>query len=186
MTREEAIETIRRCCPRVGDSQCDFETALRELIPELRESVSEDERTRRELVKFISDIKSISESGRTTWAIRSDDAKMCETFLAYLEKQKEQKPAEWSEEDEKIIDTIVSVLGQYIDYKAVSGTGSEYATPRYSKEIAWLKSLRHSWRPSKEQIDLLRKVYSFIWADPATPAEYQDGLGDFIDQLKTL
>lgn len=89
MTREEAIETIRMCCPKVGDSQCDFESALRELIPELAESVSEDERTRRELVKFISDIKSISESGRTSWAIRSDDAKMCETFLAYLEKQKE-------------------------------------------------------------------------------------------------
>lgn len=53
-----------------------------------------------------------------------------------------QKPAEWSEEDEKMIDTIVSVLGQYIDYKSVSGTGSGYATPRYSKEIAWLKSLR--------------------------------------------
>ena len=49
---------------------------------------------------------------------------------------------EWSEEDERIIDTIVSVLGQYIDYKAVSGTGSGYATPRYSKEIDWLKSLR--------------------------------------------
>ena len=53
-----------------------------------------------------------------------------------------QKPAEWSEENEKMIDTIVSVLGQYIDYKAEPGTGSGYATPRYSKEISWLKSLR--------------------------------------------
>ena len=65
--------------------------------------------------------------------------------------RKEQKPAEWSEEDEKIVNNIVSVLGQYIDYKAVSGTGSGYATPRYAKEIAWLKSLRPHWKPSKDE-----------------------------------
>lgn len=64
--------------------------------------------------------------------------------------------AEWSEEDEKMINTIVSVLGQYIDYKAVSGIGSGYATPRYSKEIAWLNSLRpqskiHYW--TEEEIE---------------------------------
>lgn len=63
---------------------------------------------------------------------------------------------EWSEEDEKIVNNIVSVLGQYIDYKSVSGTGSGYATPRYSKEIDWLKSLHPQWRPSKEQMDSLR------------------------------
>lgn len=109
MTREEAIETIRMCCPKVGDSQCDFESALRELIPELAESVSEDERTRRELVKFISDIKSISESGRTSWAIRSDDAKMCETFLTYLEKQKEaSKAIEAVDRIDKYIDVHVA------------------------------------------------------------------------------
>lgn len=56
--------------------------------------------------------------------------------------KKAQQKQEWSEEDEKIVNNIVSVLGQYIDYKAVSGTGSGYATPRYAKEIDWLNSLR--------------------------------------------
>ena len=51
MTREEAIETIRRCCPKVGDSQCDFESAMRELIPELRKS--EDERIRKNILALV-------------------------------------------------------------------------------------------------------------------------------------
>ena len=75
------------------------------------------------------------------------------------------KPAEWSEEDEKTINNIVSVLGKYIDYKAVSGTGSGYATPRYAKEIDWLKSLRpdsykncnSQWKPSEEQMKALEE-----------------------------
>ena len=61
-------------------------------------------------------------------------------------------PAEWSEEDEKIVNNIVSVLGQYIDYKSVSGTGTGYATPRYGAEISWLKSLRPHWKPSEVQL----------------------------------
>ncbi len=80
----------------------------------------------------------------------------------------EQKPA-WSEEDEKMIDTIVSVLGQYIDYKAVSGTGTGYATPRYSKEIDWLKSLRPSWKPSGEQMRMLKCTIDYY--DSHAPKE---------------
>lgn len=48
MTRKEAIETIKRTCPKISTSECDFETAMRTLIPELRES--EDERIRKLLV----------------------------------------------------------------------------------------------------------------------------------------
>ena len=65
---------------------------------------------------------------------------------------------EWSEEDEKTVNNIISVLGQYIDYKAVSGTGSGYATPRYAKEIDWLKSIRPSWKPSEEQMEALNAL----------------------------
>lgn len=80
----------------------------------------------------------------------------------HFDDYEEQQPAEWSGEDEKVIDTIVSVLGQYVDYKAVSGTGSEYATPRYSKEIDWLKSLLpqnkiHYW--TEEEIEPIISDY---------------------------
>ena len=72
----------------------------------------------------------------------------------------EQKPAEWNEEDEKMIDTIVSALGQYIDYKAVSGTDSGYAIPRYSKEIDWLKSIRP--QPKQEKSDYITPHKQFF------------------------
>ena len=62
------------------------------VIIELKETESEDERIRKELIKFISDIKRISENGRETWAVRKSDADMCAAFLSYLEKLKEQKP----------------------------------------------------------------------------------------------
>lgn len=52
---------------------------------------SDDEKIRKSLIKFLTDIKEISESGRTTWAVRKEDAEMCKSFLAWLEKQKEQK-----------------------------------------------------------------------------------------------
>lgn len=78
MTREEAIKTIRRCCPKVGDSQCDFESALRELVPELAES--EDERIRKEIIDIVEAYRANCVYEGTH---RFDDC------LAYLEKQKE-------------------------------------------------------------------------------------------------
>ena len=87
--------------------------------------------------------------------IIKDTAAECMGFLALIEP----KPAEWSEEDKKMIDTIVSALGQYTDYKVISGADTVYATSRYSKEIAWLKSLRPSWKPS-DQDELMKLKYA--------------------------
>ena len=68
---------------------------------------SEDERTRKELVEFVTSIKEISESGRTTWAVRESDAKMCERFLIYLENQ---KLKEWNDEDKEMKLKILKYL----------------------------------------------------------------------------
>lgn len=83
MTHEEAIDIVRKNYPHVGVSGSQFETALRNLIPELRES--EDERIRKELLAVINDL------------VLPDEQKV--RFNAYLERQKEQKPSEWSKED---------------------------------------------------------------------------------------
>lgn len=61
---------------------------LKCVFPELKES--EDERIRESLIEFLTEIKDISESGRTSWAVRKEDAEMCKSFIDYLEKQKEQ------------------------------------------------------------------------------------------------
>ena len=125
--RNEAIEN-----GYVIDYIKDYET----IFPELRDS--EDEMTRRNLIKFLTTIKEISESGRTTWVVRKDDAEMCKSFLSYLEKQKEQKPAEWSEEDEEHLKSIISTIEMRMndceDASAVLGY--------YDSDISWLKSLR--------------------------------------------
>lgn len=70
----------------------DVKRELEAIFPQLCES--EDEKTRKRLIDFISNIKRISESERTSWAIRKDDAEMCDAFLSYLEKQKEQPKEE--------------------------------------------------------------------------------------------
>ena len=51
MDRNEAIEIVRMCCPKIANSKCDFETAMRVLVPELKES--EDERIRKAILELV-------------------------------------------------------------------------------------------------------------------------------------
>ena len=106
MTREEAIDIVRKNYPHVGVSGSQFETALQNLIPELRES--EDERIRKEINTLYSEIDTcISEllEARTDKDSEAEGKalfKMEGLMVAtlqdlsciedYLEKQKEQKP----------------------------------------------------------------------------------------------
>lgn len=71
---------------------------------------NDDERIKKSLIKFLTDIKEISESGRTSWAVRKEDAEMCKSFIAWLKKQKEcvaDNSKTSAEEDERIMDTII-------------------------------------------------------------------------------
>lgn len=95
MTREEAIEVIKRSCTE--GSQLAAACAM--FIPELAES--EDEKIRKEIIEFANTLKSGVESGRVSMGIRKDDIAMCNRWIAYLEKQKEQKPAECIEDSVK-------------------------------------------------------------------------------------
>lgn len=68
---DEALEQARFYhgnCPSEPEKN-----KLEEIFPQLHES--EDEQTRKRLIDFISNIKAISESGRSSWAVRKDDAK---------------------------------------------------------------------------------------------------------------
>lgn len=82
MTREEAIKIVRNIYQTDTEKE-----ALETLIPELAES--EDEWIRKDI------IASVEMNGELTQARKSE-------IYAYLEKQKEQKPEEWSEEDKPI------------------------------------------------------------------------------------
>lgn len=106
-----------------------------QLFPELRES--EDEGIRKSLIKFLTAVKVISESGRTTWAVRKEDAEMCKSFIAWLEKQKEpenvsastmipscwevkqkeQKPVNYDAELKKCKDNPLYFFDKYVSIK---------------------------------------------------------------------
>lgn len=120
--------------------------ALKETVfPELAES--EDERIRKMLVEQMERWKKCAEDNNV-----EQDVKDASTALAWLEKQKEQKPAEWSEEDEKMIDAII------IGYQDRDFRNSQIPTQiGVSKDEvkSWLKSLRPSWKPSEVQLDAL-------------------------------
>ena len=103
-----------------------------------------------------------------------------EGYLFGIEKQKEQKPAEWSEEDEKAIEEICNII--------VANSKDGYLG-RYS---AWglvekLKSLRPHWKPSEGQIQALEYVVSSIPPNYLKEQEYVMTLiGQVIQQLKKL
>ena len=214
-------------------------TRLEVVFPELRES--EDERKRKELVQFLTEIKNISESGRDSWHVRKEDAGMCDSFLSYLEKQKEQKPA-WSEDDDVMFKTAKKIIWES---EASDGTTNKVISwlegrfksillqpnpivavdaeqllkilppnPKWSEEdeayrksiistiemcmkdceranvvlgcyesdIAWLKRLRPSWKPSEEQGDAL--VFAIKAFRDRTPI--RDNLLSLYNDLKKL
>ena len=136
MTKEEAINILRETH---DNSLFSVRTALETLIPELKES--EDERIRKIIIKHFEEIANRNEQ---SW-INLD----IPYILAYLEKQKEQKPAEWREED---IDASVK---SYSDSLPMCGEFQSYhdaLVHAYRQGMVnALKSLRPSWKPSEEQ-----------------------------------
>ena len=149
---------------------------LHNIFPELRES--EDERIRKELIIFL----------RSPFIKENLTDEKVAPWLEWLEKQKEQKvdidklrkdiyqsgyndgyqhgkedaqkeqpsPAEWSEEDADILNCCISSIEEAKEnryaYKETDGDTS------YDREIAWLKSLRPSWKPNDNQMSMLRAI----------------------------
>ena len=87
---DEAMEKAREF-QKSKDGLCVL--TAESIFPQLREN--EDERIRKSLIEFLTIIKGISESGRTTWTVRKGDAEMCKSSIAYLEKQKENVEKEY-------------------------------------------------------------------------------------------
>ncbi len=181
------------------------------VFPELRES--EDERIRKKCIAIIS-----------KWTTKEDR----DECIAYLELQKEQKPAEciefdnefknqvshllasvlnkeweynkglveyaaqqlmeyakheiqsaeWSEEDEDILNCCISSIEEAKEnryaYKETDGDTS------YDHEISWLKSLRPQWRPSEEQMEAL------LWCIAHLGGADRRVLAELYEHLKNL
>ena len=90
---------------------------------------------------------------------------MCkENADSFTSEQKEQKPAEWSEEDEKMKERLITRLN-WITYNTRTDGTSPNIT--FFDEIDWLKSLRPQphWKPSEEQMEALDKIIGYTLGD---------------------
>lgn len=100
---------------------------------------SEDEKIRKELSAFLWDVANGSFKSMPS-------ASMCQKWAVYLNKQKEQYPVKWSEEDEIRLKEALEVLDESIKHLPI---GYGYTKDvRYVKD--WLKSLRPQPGLSKE------------------------------------
>ena len=97
MTQEEAIKILSDVHDKALFS---VRNALETLIPELAEN--EDERIRKAIICGMNALK--GQKMETFAGIPINDC------LAWLKKQKEQKPAEWSEEDEEALDMCLDAI----------------------------------------------------------------------------
>lgn len=97
---------------------------------------------------------------------RADQPTMLERML-----NKEQKPAEWSEEDERRFISLEESLDDYLDY-----VGEDTSLPKCQRKSTkekvisisnWLKSLRSQkqWKPTEEQMDALDKIVDYYLAE---------------------
>ena len=162
---------------------------IEEVLPELAES--EDERIRRWLCDYFSSIDK-------AW-IHKDIT--CIDILRWLEKQKEQKPAEWSEEDSdnlERVDNYLWMLDNYIgDDCAIPQGKSDKIRGNIQKVLSlWLKSLpeRFALQPKKEWseedekiLDSLIRLYAKEYSGYEWP--WSNGnftYGDVVKFLKSL
>ena len=90
-------------------------------------------------------------------------------------KQKEQKPAEWSEEDESVLEWLLWFFENLIWHK-------DYRLQR-EDVLLWLKSLRPSWKPNDEdEVRLINTTISFL--DDFKKKGYENAV-ECIDWLKS-
>lgn len=120
-----------------------------------------------------------------------DEMKVLDSFLfrawqmGWLDKYDvtvpEQKPAEWSEEDELIRNAILGFLNP-------DKGGTRYSSHAHLTEWSnWLKSLRPSWKPSEEQMEALAYAIQIL-DDGLSPKAAKAGeeLEHLREQLKKL
>lgn len=111
------------------------------LIPELKED--NDERIRKKLISYFSNVPGFS-SLEYNYSITKEEV------IAWLEKQGDHKPTEWSEENEQMINDIIEAIDK------------QYAVSDYQEMVTWLKSIkyRYTWKPSDEQMEALNDAIS--------------------------
>ena len=169
----EALERAREIKSKICYSHLSTESCkavseyIDTIIPELAES--EDEKI---IDGFKGLLRGIRRGGGLT--LNMVPIEKCE---AWLEKQKEQKPAEWSEEVTKDLVHILKVLDDCYIYGK-----HDLSKTDYDNLTSTLKSLRPSWKPSEEQMRCLEMVLSSESMDD----NVHSVISDLYEKLKKL
>lgn len=116
-------------------------------------------------------------------AIKQDPCRTCDhptmsciNFPCEKKKQAEQKPTEWSEEDERILLRLIA----HFDWHG----GTRFTKEDCQEAINWLKSLRpNHWKPSEEQMLALGGVLDYL---DESDNEDADIVRKLINDLKKL
>ena len=107
----------------------------------------EDERIRKTLIEYFNTC-----SGDYYGELKKSD------ILAWLEKQ---KPIEWSEEDNELLNAAIGLITDSYHPNDVIPAISKHSI---RKIVKWLKSIRNriTWEPSIEQMKILEKVCNTV------------------------
>ena len=118
------IQSIRNCFYRA--------------FPELKES--EDEKIRKGIIRCVKG--------------NMPDNDFRKKYIAWLEKQGKQKPAEWSEEDEEMIDEIIDYMKPMpIFFESTKGkSGKDYTKEFIKNATKWLSRLKYRVQLQKNLI----------------------------------
>ena len=119
----------------------------------LEQKENEDEKTRQELLSFIR-----AEKKYTPETVPGEH---WDRWIAYLERQKMQNPAEWSEEDKNALEYLHELIG--------FGYTEKFMDAQTAADMReWVnKSLRPQphWKPSEEQLSALKEQTSWLSKD---------------------
>ena len=112
---KEALEVAQKLyqdCPNGKNDRLYHTTDLEKMFPELRES--EDEKIRKELIEHVKDQQSSFISAPDCRdRYEEEENNKYNSWIAWLEKQGEKKPAEWSEEDQNALEDVREAVVHY-------------------------------------------------------------------------
>lgn len=199
---DEALERARKIHDEIVNNEViGFPGQITDIFPEFRES--EDEKRMRAIAVLEQQLHFWNYEGPIDKippaTKRKDLIEAIDVALSYLEKQKEQKPwkvganayftpeqkpAEWSEEDDKMLQRIIRhTESEYQDWCNDKYGNSEIVSDGKRsclERLDWLenrlKSLRPQshWKPSEEQMDALKRYSPVHHPDVHLVSLYDD------------
>ena len=145
---------------------------VQNFFPELQES--DDERIRKELVDFLKETIEYGGISPDIWNMNN-----AKKWIAWIEKQGEQKSSSWSEDDEEICHAIENCVCECVH---------SIGTVRKVRCCNWLKDIKYKngWKPSDDQMYSLKNALNVVIGERSEYHLTIQELRSLYDDLKKL